>query len=363
MNQPWSVGDVCPRFLIPSQPPPFLRLFAASLTLLLSLTVHQPPRAAEPTVLAGPAMGTTYRVTLAASLKTLSRGEVHRELEVVLARIDAAASTWRADSSVSRFNAGPADEWIPVADDLAAIVEIAQSVHEQTEGRFDITVSPLIELWSQAHAAGREPSSAAIAAAMADVGMQHLTLRRAADGSGKLRKARPGLTLNLGGIGPGYAVDCLGARLERLGSAGHLVVLGGEARAWGTQADGSPWEVQLPHFLANQTAPASGHVRIDQGAAQLPAQPLLLASGEAIAFSTPRPGRSPINPRTGRPVRLPPGPVMARASSCATADARAVATAVALAVEQREAFNDGRGVLSVETSPSPASTKGRDPAR
>ncbi len=48
-------------------------------------------------VIAGPAMGTTYRITLASPVPGMSRGEVHREMEAVLARIDAAASTWRPD--------------------------------------------------------------------------------------------------------------------------------------------------------------------------------------------------------------------------------------------------------------------------
>ena len=80
---------------------------------------------AEPIVLAGPAMGTTYRVVLAAEIPGLTRGEVHREIEAVLARIDAAASTWRDDSDVSRFNRVAAGEWVPVGDDLARIVTIA----------------------------------------------------------------------------------------------------------------------------------------------------------------------------------------------------------------------------------------------
>jgi thiamine biosynthesis lipoprotein len=299
--------------------------------MLLSVATPGPTSAAESLVLAGPAMGTSYRVMLAAPLPTLSRGEVHREIEAVLARIDAAASTWRSDSDVSRFNSSPAGTWIPVANDLAAIVAIAQTVHHDTQGRFDITIAPLIDLWSQAHTSGREPTDEAITAAMANVGMQHLELRRTASGAASLRKHHAGLALNLGGIGPGYAVDCVGKRLEALGSAGHLVVLGGEARAWGAQADGSPWEVQLPHAALESPE----HLSLPRAAEQQPT-PLLatacaLAPGSAVAFSTPRPGRSPIDPRTGRPVSLPAPPIMARSTSCAVADALAVATAIARA--------------------------------
>lgn len=285
----------------------------------------------EPVVIAGPAMGTTYRVMLADPLPRLSRGEVHREIEAVLARIDAAASTWRGDSDVSRFNSSPVGVWIPIADDLAAIVKIARSVHEQTEGRFDITIAPLIDLWSQAHASGREPTDEAITAAMANVGMQHLEVRRNGSGAAALCKQRAGLALNLGGIGPGYAVDCVGKRLQALGSAGHLVVLGGEARAWGTRADGSPWEVLFP-AVASTSPPDGSQLRSEKKQSMaLTATTLPLAPGEAVAFSTPRPGLSPVDPRTGRPAVIPPRPTMARSTTCAVADALAVATAIARA--------------------------------
>jgi len=306
--------------------------------MLLSVATPGPTTAAESLVLAGPAMGTSYRVMLASPLPTLSRGEVHREIEAVLARIDSAASTWRGDSDVNRFNSSPAGTWIPVADDLAAIVEIAHSVHEQTQGRFDITIAPLIDLWSQAHASSHEPTDKAITAALANVGMQHLYLRRSADGVAELRKTCPGLALNLGGIGPGYAVDCVGERLEALGSAGHLVVLGGEARAWGTHADGSRWEVQIPHAAAESPEHVSRPRSAEQQPTPDPATTLALAPGDAVAFSTPRPGRSPIDPRLGRPVSLPPTPIMAQGSSCAVADALAVATAI-VRTEQRPRQN------------------------
>ena len=73
--------------------------------------------------LAGPAMGTTYRVTLARDVPGMTRGEVHREVEAVLVRIDRALSTWREDSDASRLNRAAVDEWVDVAPDLVEVVE------------------------------------------------------------------------------------------------------------------------------------------------------------------------------------------------------------------------------------------------
>ncbi len=260
--------------------------------------------AAEPLVLAGAAMGTTYRVTLAAEVPELTRGELHREIEAVLARIDAAASTWRADSDVSRFNRAAAGEWVEVGDDLARIVAIARQVHGETDGAFDITVGPLARLWRE----GRKPTHEELLVARSLVGMNLVESRAPEAGRpAALRKTRPGVTLDLGGIGPGYGVDAVGERLVALGSKSHLVELGGEVRAWGTRPEGGRWRLALRHE---------------------PATVLELASGEAVAFSTVWAGRALVDRRTGQPARAPVGPVQARAASCAVADARAVATAV-----------------------------------
>jgi thiamine biosynthesis lipoprotein len=270
--------------------------------------------AAELPMLAGPAMGTTYRVTLAADVPGMTRGEVHREVEAVLARIDRAASTWREDSDASRFNRAATGEWVTVAADLASLVEAARGIHVQSEGAFDVTVGPLVRLWA---AGGGEPSADAIATAHGRVGMRLIESRPPAAMDGPaLRKTSAGVEIDLSGIAPGYAVDSIGERLVALGSQAHLVELGGEVRAWGEPAEGRPWRVRLR---------GAGAVQV-----QVQVQEIDLAAGEAVATSTCRPGRSPIDPRTGRPVAPSTASRSAtvRATTCATADAWAVAAIV-----------------------------------
>jgi thiamine biosynthesis lipoprotein len=257
-------------------------------------------RAEELPVLSGPAMGTTYRVTLAAAIPGMSVGEVHREVETVLARIDRTASTWRDDSDASRFNRAAAREWVPVSADLLAILEVARGVHEASGGSFDVTVAAV--------ESGRP------------TGMRHLLTRSSPPA---LAKTVAGLALDLGGIGPGYAVDAIGLRLVAVGSASHLVELGGEVRAWGEAGPGRPWRVRLA-----AAGPAGS-----AGTAGTPRE-IELAPGEAVATSTCRPGRSPLDPRTGRPAGGEPRSVTARVAAdeslhaCALADAWAVAAVV-----------------------------------
>ena len=275
--------------------------------------------AAELPTLAGPAMGTTYRVALAADIPGMTRGEVHRDVEAVLARIDRAASTWRADSDASRFNRAAAHEWVTVSADLLAIVAAAREIHEQSEGAFDITVGP---------AGSGRPT-----------GIRHVVSRLSPPA---LRKSVPGIAIDLGGIGPGYAVDRIGERLVSLGSPAHLVELGGEVRAWGQPSKGRPWRVRLTAADAGQ-----GHSReID------------LADGMAVATSTCRPGRSPIDPRTGQPVASssPGRTATVRATTCATADAWAVA-AIVLDLEP-----DADGMITAPSRPvGPTAARRADP--
>jgi len=239
--------------------------------------------------IAGPTLGTTYRVTLARGVPGMSGGEVHREVEAVLARIDRSLSTWRDDSDASRFNRAPVDEWVEVSAELVAVVEIARKVQRESRGAFDITVAP---------ADSGRPT-----------GMRHLESRHAPP---SIRKRVGGLMIDLGGIGPGYAVDEIGGMLAACGSTDHLVELGGEVRAWGRRADGEKWRVRL----------RPGDPRNPPGAV------IDLDDGEAVATSTARPGRSPLDPRTGRVVEATRGSATVRRSSCAEADAWAVATLV-----------------------------------
>lgn len=278
--------------------------------LLLGVAIAaavMPARAAEPLVVAGPAMGTTYRVTLAAPIASRSLGEVHREVEGLLVRIDRSASGWRDDSDLARCNRAAAGEWVEIGPDLAAMVAIARRVHDESGGVFDITAGPLVRL----SAAAGAPSIEELAAVRSRVGLGLVEVRAAADGQpAAIRMLVSGVELDVNGIGPGYSVDRIGERLESLGSRGHLVELGGEVRAWGTRADGEPWRVSL------------------RGVGAAAPRTLKLAAGQALATASVGAGRVLVDPRSGRTVSGPARSVTVIAESCAVADAWAVAALV-----------------------------------
>lgn len=265
-----------------------------------------PAAATDPVVLAGPALGTTYRVTLARIPADTTAGELHREVDRLLAAIDREASTWRRDSDVSRFNRAAVGEWVEIGPHLAALLEVARRVHDESEGGFDATAAPLVRAWRSAV----PPPAAAIEAARRSVGMRLVESRAEAAGRPvAVRKTAAGVELDLDGVGPGFAVDRIGARLAAAGSTDHLVELGGEVRAWGARAAGEPWRIAL-----------AGSGTVDHV--------LGLPAGRAVATATLREGRAVVDPRTGRMVAGPARSVTVVADTCAEADAWAVAALV-----------------------------------
>lgn len=258
-----------------------------------------------PTV-AGPAMGTTYRVILGSELPGQTVGAVHRAIEQRIEQLEQATSTWRKQSDVSRFNRASADHWVPVSKDLIAIVQIAQAVHLFSGGAFDITIAPLLRLPQPVSPAAREN-------VLRYVGMRHLDVR---SDPPALKKTKGGVELDLGGIGPGYAVDQIGELLLELGSSSHLVELGGEIRAWGYQSDNTCWTVQVRGLHGPKKR--------------------VLNPGQALAFASSRPDHVLIDPRTGREARCRYSVISMEASTCAEADAKAVARLINAQAEHVE---------------------------
>ena len=304
----------------------------AARSLLLLAAVGASARAAEPIVFAGPAMGTTYRVTLAEPIAGMSAGELHRDLDRLLARLDRELSTWRDDSDATRFNRAAAGEWVEIGPGLADVLDAACRVHDESDGAFDITAGPLVRLLHE----GGEPSAARLADVRTRVGTPLLDMRPAtADHTAAVRKRAAGVELDLDGIGPGYAVDRIGEQLVELGSANHLVELGGEVRAWGSRAADEPWRVRL-----------RGSQHSDRT--------LALTSGAALATASVGPGRTLVDPRTARAISGPSRSITVQADTCARADAWAVAALIL----DRQPAEDGIVHLSIE-QPAGSTPKSR----
>lgn len=174
---------------------------------------------------------------------TVTREQLQRRLQDRLDTVNAVLSSYQPDTEVMRFNRQPPDLWVTISPLLSRGIAHAQSVSRETQGAYDITVAPLVNLWGFGPEARRErvPTAAAIAAAQKQVGWQHLQFKPS---ERLLRKDRQ-LTLDLSSIGEGLAVDELSAELQSMGIHHALIAVAGTLRSIGTGPDGKPWPVAI----------------------------------------------------------------------------------------------------------------------
>jgi len=141
-------------------------------------------------------------------------------------RIEAALTVFRETSDLVRLNRHAALAPVAASPELFALLALCRDLHQETEGAFDITSTPLSRTWGFLARAGRLPAPAEITAARARVGMDHVELDEARR---TVRFRRPEMELNLGSIGKGYALFRMAEVLRRAGVAEALLSAAGSS--------------------------------------------------------------------------------------------------------------------------------------
>ncbi len=164
-----------------------------------------------------------------------------------LDQIEADLTIYRDDSEVARVNRLASSEPVTLSSPTFRLLEKAMEWSRRTDGAFDITAGPLIEAWGFTKRSGRKPTSQEVKAAMQRVGYEKLDVS-AADSS--VRFAREGMSINLGAIGKGDALDRIASRLRSDGVDDFLLHGGNSSVvASGDQTinSGLGWAVGLSH--------------------------------------------------------------------------------------------------------------------
>jgi len=154
-------------------------------------------------------------------------------------RIEAAMSTYRADSEISKINAKGAIGWVPAGEELFGLIARALALSVRTDGAFDITydsVGQFYDFRNQLH-----PSEVQVKEGLPAINYRHVLLNTKIS---EIRFAHPGVRINLGGIAKGYAVESVIRLLEDAGVRHALANAGGDTRALGDRA-GKPWIVGI----------------------------------------------------------------------------------------------------------------------
>ncbi|HVT29367.1 MAG TPA: FAD:protein FMN transferase, partial [Lacipirellulaceae bacterium] len=303
--------------------------------------------------LQGRAQGTTYHIKFVQPAKAIDADRVQSDVEKLLAQVDREMSTYRADSEISRFNRAPAGEWFAVSQAVADVVSKSREISEKTGGAQDVTVEPLVKLWhfgektnkapsppaplptgegSKASSPNtlvkgevdrgsspnplprgegfRPPGAAEIRAARRRVGYKKLDVRL---NPPTLRKEVDGLEVDLSSIAAGYTIDRISELLHDRGIKNFVAELGGELRAAGTRADGTPWRIAIERPVSQE--------REFEAAVPLVNGAMATAGGSHHFFEYHgRRYSHIIDPATGRPIEHVLASVTVAADTCIEAD-------------------------------------------
>lgn len=160
-----------------------------------------------------------------------------------IARLEDVMSSWKPASELRSLNASAGAPFACSAD-LHAVLDSARALAEATGGAFDPTVEPLSRAWDL-RGEGRIPSREEVRQARALVNWQRLRLEPE---SRSATLETPGMGLDLGGIGKGFALDRAAAELRARGVRNALLNFGGELLAMGSPAASEEgWEVTVAH--------------------------------------------------------------------------------------------------------------------
>ena len=193
-------------------------------------------------LLTGRTMGTTYHVKAVVST-FYDEDDLQVKIEKRLEEINRSMSTYRADSEISRFNAqGEIGTPFPISNDFLSVMQVARRIFTLSEGAWDATVKPLVDLWGFGKSTGaRVPSADEITQALSKVGFESIQI----SDPRSLVKHRVGITLDLASIAKGFGVDQIALVLREDEVTDFLVEIGGEVVASGVRLDGENWKVGI----------------------------------------------------------------------------------------------------------------------
>ncbi|GCD78729.1 FAD:protein FMN transferase [Thermaurantimonas aggregans] len=260
----------------------------------------------------GKAQGTTYNIQYI----TIQGTDYQREIDSIFAFVDQEMSTYVPSSTISRLNAG---EVTPIETHFYNVLKLSDKIYQMTDGLFDITVYPLVQLWKI-----EDPNfTGAIDSSKVDSVLNFIGFSKIAYDSTSV-KLPAGMKLDLNAIAQGYTVDVIAEFLESKGIQNYMVEVGGEVRCKGKNINNKIWLIgiekpvddpnnqkfQTVIKLKDKSLATSGSYRKYR----------TLPNGSRLSHT--------INPKTGYPTNHNLLSVSVMADDCATADGLATALLV-----------------------------------
>lgn len=187
-------------------------------------------------------MGTMVEITAVAPSETLAQAALTAGFHEIR-RLENLLSTWIETSELSRVNQAAGQEPVSVSDETFSLLTRAVEIADYTDGGFNIAIGPAVKLWNIPEAP-RIPSEIELEIAAQYVDYHRINLDPA-------RRAvfleKPGMQIDVGGIGKGFAAEKAAAFMREVGASGGLVAVAGDFRVFGKRADGTAWPIGIQH--------------------------------------------------------------------------------------------------------------------
>lgn len=172
--------------------------------------------------------------------------QYHADIVQIVQALDSNVISWRSETSeLYQLNQNYVQQkpYTP-GPDLYAALSQAYNICRDSGGALDITIRPLAKLWNIEEADRQGftvPSDEEIEQVLADVGYEKVVLSP----EHTVTLSQPGMILDLGAVGKGYALDQVRAYLDAHGAAGAVVSVGGSILVYGEKSDGSDWSIGI----------------------------------------------------------------------------------------------------------------------
>lgn len=264
--------------------------------------------------------GTSFTIKAPIIEGSVSSSEIQLQIKQLLDKLNAQMSTYQPDSELSKINQNQTTEWINVSNSLYEVLKQANTISELSNGAFDITVGPLVNLWGFGPdgLSFVAPEDEKIKQQLLNTGYKHLLFN---DDKKQIKKQNPQIYLDLSAIAKGFAVDKVSELLEVYGIVNYMVEIGGELRLKGVNLQKQPWRIAVEKPTADK--------RMIQKV--LPLSNISLATSgdyrnffevEGVRFS------HTIDPRTGKPITHKLASITILSDTTMKADALATALMV-----------------------------------
>jgi len=191
-------------------------------------------------------MGTRATITIVPSQKNPNTKTIFQLLFERLEEIEKKMGRTDPDSLVAKMNRLGSKEPVPVDPEMMFVLNKSFYIFNLTNGKFDVTIGPLIRLWGfdTAEKRPRVPRRREIMSRLHQVNFRNLELDQK---NQTVSFKTPGMGIDLGGVAKGYAVDQLLKLLLEMGIQRAIVEIGGDVKTLGLKPDNLLWVVGIQH--------------------------------------------------------------------------------------------------------------------